>query len=65
MRTSSADDRTTSEITLFICKLSDHLGFHFPEEDLKEWSALASVAMCVEPHSKLMFKLNASISKNE
>lgn len=48
---------------LFICKLCDHLGFHFPEEDLKEWSALASMAMCVDPHSKLMFELNASMSK--
>lgn len=53
MKTSSADGRNTREISLFICKLCDHLGFHFPEEDLKEWSALA----------KLMFELNALMSK--
>jgi len=39
MRTSSAGGRNTGEITLFIRKLCDHLDAHFPEDELKEWSA--------------------------
>ena len=40
MRTSSADARNTAEITLFIRKLCDPLDARFPEDELKEWSAL-------------------------
>ena len=40
MRTSSADARNTAEITLLIRKLCDHLDARFPEDELKEWSAL-------------------------
>ena len=40
MRTSSADARNTAEITLFIRKLCDLLDARFPEDELKEWSAL-------------------------
>ncbi|CAL9687294.1 unnamed protein product [Knipowitschia caucasica] len=39
MATSTAYDRNTGEITLFISKLCDHMDARFPEGELKEWSA--------------------------
>ncbi|CAL9692022.1 unnamed protein product [Knipowitschia caucasica] len=39
MATSTAYDRNTGEIILFISKLCDHMDARFPEGELKEWSA--------------------------
>ncbi|CAL9699785.1 unnamed protein product [Knipowitschia caucasica] len=39
MATSTAYDRNTGEIILFISKLCDHMDACFPEGELKEWSA--------------------------
>lgn len=40
MRALSADGRDTGEIICFIRNLCDHLDARFPEDELKEWSAL-------------------------
>ncbi|XP_078787812.1 zinc finger protein 862-like [Oryzias latipes] len=40
MNALSADGRNTGEILRFICKLCGHLDARFPEDELKEWSAL-------------------------
>lgn len=47
IRTSEADGAITKDITLFLSKLH-HLGACFPVEDLKQWSAFDTEALCTD-----------------